>query len=238
MEIYDSNGNLLKFDYPDNITPLPYGKSWYHIGDSNSQWMGGNHIDNPDDTGFLLIAARKNGITKFTNAAMAGASWAYRVDYEDTLNAQCGIARVDALVASGEKPDYITFLLGTNSDDDSGTTSNTAEDKYTTAGAIRYCLEKLLVSFPTSAIGVMLPMQRAETYAAQETKNALIRELCDYYSVPVLDLFHEGQIVPDSKLTAYDDGHEGVIYTDSAHISTGPGVAQLGRKIAGWLGRI
>lgn len=237
MNIYDSDGNLLKFDYPDNITPLPCGKSWYHIGDSNSQWMGGSNIDNPDDTGFLLIAARKNGIEKLTNASKAGASWAYRTTVADTDDVSA-IARVDALVDSGEKPDYITILMGTNSDDSEGTKENTAADKYTTAGAIRYCLEKLLVAFPTSAIGVMLPMQRAETYAAQETKNALIKELCEYYSVPVLDLFHEGQIVSDSKLTAYDDEHEGVIYTDSAHITTGNGVAQLGRKIAGWLGRI
>ena len=223
---------------PVFAVPNSYGKYWYHIGDSNSQWMGGSVLPDDNDTGFLLTAARKNGIAKFTNASMAGASWAYRVDHEDSLNAQCGIARVDDLVASGEVPDIITILLGTNSDDDAGTVDNTASDTYTTAGAIRYCLEKLLVAFPTSAIGVMLPMQRAESYAAQETKNALIKELCEYYSVPVLDLFHEGQIVPDSKLTAYDDGHEGVIYTDSAHITTGNGVAQLGRKIAGWLGRI
>ena len=214
-----------------------YGKSWYHIGDSNSQWMGGSVLADDTDTGFLLTAARKNGIAKFTNASMAGASWAYRVDYEDSLNAQCGVARVDDLVASGEVPDIITILLGTNSDDDAGTVDNTASDTYTTAGAIRYCLEKLLQAFPTSAIGVMLPMQRAETYTHQETKNALIEELCRYYGIPVLDLFHEGQVVPDSKLTAYDDGHEGVKYTDSAHISSN-GVAQLGRKISGWLNLI
>ena len=237
MKIYDSNGKLLEFEYPDNITPLPYGKSWYHIGDSNSQWMGGDNLDNPDADGFLLTAARKNGIAKFTNASVAGASWAYRESVPDK-NDVCGVARVDALVASGEKPDYITFLLGTNADDDTGSTENTAADTSTTAGAIRYCLEKLLVAFPTSAIGVMLPMQRAVTYTAQETKNALIEELCRYYSIPTLDLFHEGQIVPDSKLTVYDDGHEGVIYTDSAHITTDNGVAQMGRKIAGWLGRI
>lgn len=223
---------------PVHAVPNSYGKTWYHIGDSNSQWMGGTVLEDETSTGFLLTAARKNGISKFTNASMAGASWAYRVDYEDSLNAQCGIARVDDLVASGEVPDIITFLLGTNADDDAGTTDNTASDTYTTAGAIRYCLEKLLVAFPTSAIGVMLPMQRAETYTHQETKNALIKELCEYYSIPVLDLFHEGQVVPDSKLTAYDDGHTGVIYTDSAHITTVNGVAQLGRKISEWLNRI
>ena len=128
--------------------------------------------------------------------------------------------------------------LGTNSDDEIGTTSNTAADTYTTAGAIRYCLEKLLVAFPTSAIGVMLPMQRAETWKHQEEKNALIKELCEYYSIPVLDLFHDGQVVPDSKLKSYDDGHAGVIYTDSAHITAVNGVTQLGRKISEWLNRI
>ena len=235
MNIYDSNGNQLEFEYPDYIKPLPYGKSWYHIGDSNSQWFGGSNIDNPDDHGFLVDAARKNGIAKLTNASEAGASWAYRttVEGKDDVSA---IARVDALVASGETPDYITFLMGTNSDDETGTKDNTASDKYTTAGAIRYCLEKLLVAFPTSAIGVMLPMQRAETYASQEQKNALIEELCRYYSIPVLDLFHEGQVVPNSKLSLDDD--EGVIYTDTAHITTINGMIQVTRKVTGWLPRI
>lgn len=235
MQIYDSNGDLLEFVYPDNITPNCYGKSWYHISDSNSQWMGGINLDNADDTGFLLIAARKNGIAEFTNTAHAGAAWGMR---DDDSDAYCGVTMVDELVASGEVPDIITILLGTNSDLSEGTVDDDPTDKHTICSAVKYCLEKLLVAFPTSAIGVMLPMQRAETYTAQKAKNALIKELCDFYSIPTLDLFHEGQVVPDSKLISYDDGHEGVIYTDSAHITVGNGVAQLGRKIAGWLNMI
>lgn len=219
---------------PVHTTPNSYGKNWYHIGDSNSQWMGGTVLDDETDTGFLLTAARKNGMAKFTNASHAGAAWGMR---DNDTDAYCGVTRVDELVASGEAPDIITILLGTNSDLSEGTVNDAVTDKHTTCSAVKYCLEKLLVAFPTSAIGVMLPMQRAETYAAQETKNALIEELCRYYGIPVLDLFHEGQVVPDSKLTAYDDGHTGVIYTDSAHISTN-GVEQLGRKISEWLNRI
>lgn len=220
---------------PVFAVPNSYGKYWYHIGDSNSQWMGGSVLPDETDTGFLLTAARKNGIAKFKNASTAGAAWGKR---DDDSDAYCGVTRVDELVASGDVPDIITILLGTNSDLSNGTVDDAVTDLHTTCSAVKYCLEKLLQAFPTTAIGVMLPMQRAETYTAQETKNALIKELCEYYSIPTLDLFHEGQVVPDSKLTAYNDGHEGVKYTDAAHITTTNGVAQLGRKISEWLNRI
>jgi lysophospholipase L1-like esterase len=214
--------------------PNAYGKNWYHIGDSNSQWMGGEKLDNPDDSGFLLTAARKNGVAKLTNASHAGAAWGMR---DDDTDAYCAIARVDELVASGETPDIITFLMGTNSDAGLGSADDAIDNKHTTHSAVRYCLAKCLAAFPRAAIGVMLPMQRAESYETQEQVNEVILDACRFYGIPTLDLFHEGQVVPDSKLTAYDDGHTGVLYVDSAHI-TGNGVAQLGRKISGWLNLI
>lgn len=222
---------------PDYATQNTHGKHWWHIGDSNSSWYGGSVMANPDDMGFLVQAARKNGISKLTNRSMAGASWAYRTAYEDSLNAQSGIARVEELLASGEVPDIITIMLGTNSDDAIGTMDDAVTNKYTTYSAVKYCMEFLLQAFPTSAIGVILPMQRAEGNRQQGEKNNAIKEVCEYYAIPTLDLYHTGQIVPDSKLTAYDDGHEGVKYTDAAHVST-YGRNHIARKLTGWLNTI
>lgn len=222
---------------PDYATQNAHGKHWWHIGDSNSAWYGGSVMDSPDDMGFLVQAARKNGISKLTNRSMAGASWAYRADYEDSLNAQSGIARVEELLASGETPDIITIMLGTNSDDAIGTMNDAVTNKYTTYSAVKYCMEFLLQAFPTSAIGVMLPMQRAEGNTQQAEKNNAIKEVCEYYAIPTLDLYHTGQIVPDSKLTAYDDGHEGIKYTDAAHVTT-YGRNHIARKLTAWLNSI
>lgn len=222
---------------PDYSTQNTHGKHWWHIGDSNSSWYGGSVIDNSEDMGFLVQACRKNGISKLTNKSMAGASWAYRAGYEDSLNAQSGVARVEELLTSGENPDIITIMLGTNSDDAIGTMNDAVTNKYTTYSAVKYCMEYLLQAFPTSAIGVILPMQRAEGNTQQEEKNNAIKEVCDYYAIPTLDLYHTGQIVPDTKLTAYDDGHEGVKYTDAAHVST-YGRNHIARKLTAWLNTI
>lgn len=219
------------------------GKTWYHIGDSNSQWFGGEHIDNDNDHGFLTDAARSVGISSLTNASQAGASWAYRGDA--ALDNKCGCKRIDDLLSSGVEPDYITFLLGTNADNAIGkfefrddkreaTDNSKASDTDTTVGAIRYCLETILEAFPNAHVGVMLPMQRAETFMHQEQTNNIIKKLCDWYSVPTLDLFHCSGILPDSKLTAYDDGHTGVRYVDSAHVNA-YGVEKIKRAITGWL---
>ena len=125
-------------------------------------------------------------------------------------------------------------MMGTNGKD-TGTLDNTSADVYTMCGAIRYCLENLLIAFPDTPIGIVLPPQRLEGNSAQEEKNELIKTLANYYSIPVLDTFHEGQIVSAVRVRVDGKPNSGNgSLGDGTHLGD-VGITNLGRKLCNWL---
>lgn len=117
--------------------------------------------------------------------------------------------RKNAFTEIKEAPDFITVFLGTN---DYGLVGGktrelgTAKEHKagTVAGSIYYTLLQLSNSFPTTPIGVMTPIPRAECNPFKEVANSkgytlgqlteVIKELASSFSFPVLDLYNESNL--------------------------------------------
>lgn len=192
-----SNGKYTIYSY-DDITdmfelaekyPVNAPKSMLMIGDSLTNWAGGNCYDD----GFLKVVYEKIGVVA-TSEGLAGAWW-------QTGSGQtgCGVVRVDTLISDSRKYDLYCFMLGTNQ----GSTTDTGEtssDTTTMCGAIRYCMEKLKAYDPLKPILICLPPQRAEGNENQEKVNEVIKSIVESYGVKTLDIYHHSGIVPNTKI--------------------------------------
>lgn len=195
----------LEDEYPENPP-----KSMLMIGDSLTNWAGGNNYQD----GFLKIVHDKTGIIP-TNEGTAGAWW-QTGDGQD----YCGVNRINTLIAEGRKYDLYCFMLGTNA----GSTTDTGEtsaDTTTMCGAIRYCLETLKAYQPTARIIVCLPPQRAEGNENQEKVNEVIKKIAESYSVKTLDLYHHSGAVPNT------------VVPDSNYLSDGLHLGENGYTVIG-----
>ena len=240
-----------------NIRPL-YAKKWVQIGDSLTDWGGGAHCSttemDPEKVmdsatgGFMKYVRDKEGILYY-NQGFAGAQWQLTkidgsvndndgnpITSEPSSDQYSAVRRVDTLIANKDTftPDIITILMGTNCADE-GETTDTSDNLYTMCGAMRYCLENLLREFPTTPIGILLPPQRLEGNNWQEPRNEKIRTIAQYYSIPVLDLFHEGQIVSANRVVVDGKPTSGNgSLGDGTHLGD-VGKINLGRKLCNWL---
>lgn len=195
-------------------TALPLaGKSMCIIGDSLTQWGGGG--DNTD--GFLKVVHDRTGIV-ITSKALAGATWE-----EADGQTECGVTRVQEIISNQNSYDCIVFLLGTNVSI-VGTVSDTSSTTTTMCGAIRYCIEQMLEYSPTTPMLVCLPPQRAEGNTEQETRNETIKTIANDYGVHCADIFHNSQIVADTKVATGN-------LTDGLHLNEN-GKTNIGRILS------
>lgn len=169
--------------------PGQKSKTMVMIGDSLTNWGGGSDTDE----GFLKIVHDSTGVVT-ANEGLAGAWW-----QTGDGQTQCGVKRVDKIIADKRKYDMYCFMLGTNNGSITDT-GETSADTSTMCGAIRYCMEKLKAYDPTAIILVLLPPQRAEGNDNQEKVNAVIKSIVNSYGVKTLDIYHESGIVPNTKI--------------------------------------
>ena len=216
------------------------GKNVVWIGDSLTNWGGGSY-QTPGE-GFLGIIYQNTGAITY-NQGMAGASWEYglgtwdetHTTYTPAADEQyTAIERVAALVANKDTftPDYVIFMMGTNRRAD-GTVNDEYTNLHTMCGAIKHCILQIYNTFPNCAIGIVLPPQRNEGIEEQEQANALIKEIAEYYSVPTIDLFHEGGLLNRCRNPLTDTANSGG-FSDGLHLST-LGTNILGRKFTHWI---
>ena len=185
-------------------------KTMVMIGDSLTNWNGGNDTED----GFLKIVHDKTGVVT-KNEGLAGAWW-----QTGEGQTQCGVTRVDTLIAEKRKYDLYCFMLGTNA----GSTTDTGEsstDTSTMAGAIRYCMEHLKLYDPKKPILVCLPPQRAEGNENQEKTNTVIKTIVNSYGVRTLDLYHNSGIVPNTKIANVGYLSDGLHLADNGYTVLG-----------------
>lgn len=102
-------------------------------------------------------------------------------------------------------PDVFIFAYGTNDNpnnagsiEDAFSGSLDSIDKTTIAGGMRYALEKITTAFPNCQCFVLNILQSAysgyQSRDAQLTKNNIIKEVADYFSIPVIDQYDESGI--------------------------------------------
>ena len=206
----------------NSVRPL-YGKKWVQIGDSNTSYQGQN-------LGNAIIEQRALG--SFKNMGTAGATWAINSSGDN----YSAVKKVDSLIANANPDnklctdyDIITIMMGTN-DINIGEITDTSSQTDTMCGAIKYCLEKLCYYYRQSAIGVILPPQREDGNSIQKMKNEKIKTICEEFSVPTLDLYNEGRIIPESMTP---DGTSTYL-ADGLHIGYN-GNFHIYRIIGAWL---
>lgn len=189
-------------------------KSMLMVGDSLTNWAGGNCYAD----GFLKIVHEKTGIIP-TNEGLAGACW-----QTGEGQTQCGVIRVNTLISEERKYDLYCFMLGTNAGSITDTGESSA-DTTTMSGAIRYCMETLKVYEPTKPILICLPPQRGEGNESQERVNEVIKTIAESYGVKTLDIYHNGGIVPNTKIASIN------YLTDGLHLDVN-GYTVLGNLLA------
>lgn len=208
------------------------------LGDSNTQYMGGNINDR-------VVAL--TGCASVANLGYAGATWGNANGNDTVTDATSAIGRVNALcnpyIAQGYSDEYdiVTLMYGTNGDA-GGLGDKDSTDVSTTWGAMRYCFDRLLYYFRNGKIGVLLPPQRAGGVMTDTV--AAVKECCELYSVPYYDISGQGQIPADPRMTrsiaeqGLDNGGYGQIYfQDNVHLSS-IGKEQFYHKYARFLERL
>lgn len=222
MALYDAKGNTIAVG-GSGESPLA-GKRICLIGDSNTQYSG-------DEIKAYLEDAY--GCT-FVPLGYAGATWETTAGADATDNSAVG--RVNAIVAAADSNKLITeydgvfIMMGTNCST-VGAVEDTSERVDTMCGAVRYCLEKLCYYGRKIALGVILPVRRSdETGSTLPVRFQHIKQIAEEFSVPVLDLYNAGRVIPDSMTPDGANYYLG----DSVHFGAN-GTIQVKRILGKWM---
>ena len=181
-----------------------------------------------------------------TNLGRAGETWEISKPSDGStadiknVTGTSAIGRVNKIVADNIGYDYILFFMGANTKDN-GTLQSLSTDPYTMCGAMKYCLETIMRTFPKTIIGVILPPMRVEDShniegkSTMETKGEMMKTIANYYSVPVFDTYHESQIVAGNVVVVdgKPNGGNGSL-SDGLHLGE-IGIYHLGRKLSNWV---
>ena len=208
MAVYDYQGNVLSASGSGGSSIA--GKRVHFIGDSNLQYIS-------DELKAYLEETYRCTVT---NSAVAGATW------ETTAGAgamdSSGVGQVNRVVAKIDSSnlltdhDCIVVMLGTNCTTE-GELSDTAADVSTMCGAMKYCMEKLCYYGRQIPIGVIIPIRTDANYSAPvelPSKFRKIEEIAKLYSIPTLNLYTAGRIIPNGMTP---DGSNYYL-TDSVHL--------------------
>ena len=157
------------------------------------------------------------GITSQHYDGMTPEEWQKRVNNCAVVHVQKYLAERKNLPAENQTPDYVVFSYGTNDPVDfRGDAKETlaAEDlsevdTYTTAGAVRWCIDTMRMVFPQVKIFLCFPLQTSESRgwnANNLIKIEVLKELCEGLSVPYIDCFHESGITTENAADYLPDG--------------------------------
>lgn len=159
--------------------------------------------------------------------------------WEDTDDAEemqmrmnnCAVVHVQKFLAevkSGEypAPDIFAFAMGTNDDKDcfgdveealkgKKLDDNDNIDLFTTAGAMRWCIQTILENFPDCRVFVMTPLQTAMRKHNKKTIKQIevMRRICGGMSVQMIDCFNNSGICEKFE----SEGGEGRYLRDGLH---------------------
>lgn len=180
------------------------GKKINFIGDSITQGVG---VSSPEHTFASLISAQTGAISR--NYGVSGSKIQEMIfQYEDKAKNESFIRRVERMDADA---DIIIVFGGTNDwgEGDAELGSMDSRDPYTFYGACHNLFLNLINKYPEAEIVVLTPLHRrretnpvADGLRHIENNTILvdyvniIREVAEYYSLPILDLWKCGKFQP------------------------------------------
>lgn|GEM_PF-6711530 len=209
--------NLISISDFRSIAYQSSEKTWNVLGDS----LSGN--SSFTSKFYHEIVKEKLGISTVNNYSVGGTSITVRAGRNDSF-----LERFPSM----SDADFITVFGGTN--DVSvplGTFADTSN--MTFYGAAKLLVAGLIEKYPGKKIGFILPLQRYDSGnpninpLVKERVDAL-REVCEFYSIPYIDLWRNGGIYPASTQV------RNVMIPDGLHLNTA-GHAFISSKIAGFL---
>lgn len=202
------------------------GKKILFLGDSITQGVG---VANPDNIFVNRIASKTGAICK--NFGVSGTKIQNMIfQYEDKARNESFIQRVDRM---DPEADVIVVFGGTNDWGEGDAELGVMEDRdpHTFYGACHTLFTNLINKYPDAEILVLTPLHRRRETLPQadglrhiENNTILvdyvniIREVAEYYSLPLLDMWKFGKFQPavpilkekfmPDALHPNDEGHE------------------------------
>lgn len=228
MALYDVNGNVIAIGGSGG-SPIE-GKRIALIGDSNTQYNASSFKTYMEETYNC----------SFTPLGYAGATWETTAGVDATDNNAVG--RVNSIIKNADADkliteyDIIIFMMGTNCSN-VGTPTDQSDNVATMCGAMRYCMEKMCYYGRRIAIGVIIPFTTDYNYNANSRKDNVlpehfqyIKQIAEEFSVPTLDFYNSGRIIPDGQTP---DG-KSFYLGDVVHLG-GNGIRQINRIMGKWI---
>lgn len=200
------------------VSPLK-GKKWAVLGDSVT---AGSGTSNP----YHQVIANRTGILP-VNYGVSGSNISIIDGRTDSF--------VERYSNMANDADIITVFGGTNDAGNSvpvGAWGDTAST--TLYGSVKNLIEGLLSKYPSKRIGFILPLPRT-AYPGLEnglvTRIKVIKEVCDRYSIPTLDLYTASGIAPHYLPSKEANMPDGLHPNDAGH-------QVISHKIEDFLNRI
>ncbi|MBR7141212.1 MAG: SGNH/GDSL hydrolase family protein [Clostridia bacterium] len=167
------------------------------LGDSITAGSGTSDWENKT---FLALLGKNEGAT-VRNYGVGGSRIARQLGVSEFIGGECDfVMREEEMERDA---DIIVVFGGTNDYGHGNVRFGTMSDRdvYTFYGATHTLIQNLMEHNPKATIVFMTPLHRLEEDAhdgkpcLREYRNA-IKEVCEYYSIPVLDLYAVGGMQP------------------------------------------
>ena len=182
------------------------GLKWGIFGDSLSQ----PNTDGLDK--YYNIICNKRNMT-YTSYAIGGSGW-----FKSNTSNNYGSGNISSQIKSASNEfDIISIMAGVNERGFIGSKLGTIDDPVvdvptTLCGAVKKAISEAQAKYPNSIIFVMTTIP-GETFNALNDKDLnsycnKIKEICELYNVPYLDLFHSSNLKPwltENKAKYYRD---------------------------------
>ena len=211
----------------------------------NINWIGDSIVSGSD---FDEVVCSALGMSE-EDYGISGSTIALKSDGTDERDAV--VARYSEMTNDA---DIIAVSAGTNdwmyAWSDIGTIESTTNTTF--YGALKNLCEGLINKYPDKVIFFTTPIKRAQAFANGDggtytadgvdttpfSKNKygktlgdyanIIKEVCGYYSIPVLDMYNESGMNPSNAT------QQALLFTDKTHPNS-TGMAFMARRVAGWI---
>ena len=197
------------------------GKVINFLGDSITQCCGASCTEN----GYVNVLAREYGLKKANNYGISGTRIAKQLG--PTNNPAHDAGYCDRVQHMDPDADIIVVFGGTNDFGHGNAPLGSFDDRHneTFYGACHVLFRSLLEKYPTKPIVVLTPLHRAEELFNDRKDRAIplkrfveiIKEVAEYYSLPVLDLFACGGMQPNVPIIRETYMPDGLHPNDAGH---------------------
>lgn len=223
-DFFDVNSNLAKTIVERTNATYTFGKKWACLGDSITY---GYSLPNPEQEAYSTLVAKATGLIPY-NYGYSGSRITAQGDTSSDKYIQSMVVRYVNMISDA---DVITVFGGINDANNALPIGEYgSKDIFTFYGALDNMIRGLQEKYPGKAIGFITPLNYGNDEKHLKYVEAMI-DICGKYSIPVLDMYHNGQI---STMTGELNN---LYFADGLHPNE-LGHRVIARKIANFIGQL